>query len=167
MLIGLLLALFPLGTVVGALITAPIRNRTGSAAATLSTAIAFIGIAYLSITTSNATLVLLAGATVIGVGDGIFWVCSQVLLSTNSGSFAGKSAYLTHYAMDLGGILLDSVLTGAFVAGLEAIGTRPPIVSQGSLALGVLATVAAYLLWFPKRWSIKDTAGGQPSAREY
>ncbi|WP_248761109.1 MFS transporter [Pseudarthrobacter sp. SSS035] len=156
---GFLLALLPLGTALGAFVTAPVRNRLGSAAATLSGAIFVLVIGSVTLTVSTATLALAIGMILVGMGEGIFWVCSQVLLSINSQSAGNHSAYLSQYALYTAGVFIGAALTGAFVAVLEAIGTESLLAGRVSLGLGVAASATAFLVWWPKRWSIVDAAG--------
>ena len=60
---GLLLALLPLGTAAGALVTAPIRNRVSNAAATLSQSILVTALGCLVLMTPVTTLSLFGGAS--------------------------------------------------------------------------------------------------------
>lgn len=156
---GLLLALIPLGTAVGALLTAPIRNRVGNAAATLSQSILVTAIGCLVLMTPITILSLFGGAALVGIGGGMFWVCSQVLLSANSGQHGSESSFLVHFAVYTSGILLGSVLTGALVTVVEASGMNSLAATQLSLVIGSTASIAAYATWWPKRLTIKDAAG--------
>lgn len=156
---GFLLALVPLGTALGAFVTAPVRNRLGSAAATLSVGILVLVIGCLTLTVSTAILTLAVGMILAGTGIGIFWVCSQVLLSTSSQKTGNHSSYLSQYALYTAGVFIGAALTGAFVAALEALGTESLLAGRASLGLGIAASATAFLVWWPKRWSIADAAG--------
>ncbi len=156
---GVSLALLTLGTAAGALLTAPLRNRIGSAAATLVPAAAASAIGCFLLTTPTATGTLLIGATLAGAGGGMFWVCSQVILSANSGAVTYGSAFLLHFAFYTAGVLFGSVVTGCFIVAVGTIGVGPANSAEASLGIGATASIVALLVWWSKHLAIEDTAG--------
>lgn len=156
---GLSLALLTLGTAAGALLTAPLRNRIGSASATLVPSAVITALGCLILTTPTTTIVLLVGATLVGVGGGMFWVCSQVMLSANPGTVSYGSAFLMHFGVYTAGVLLGSVVTGGFIMALEKVGAWPAVSAEASLGIGAVACIVALAAWWSNRLVIEDTAG--------
>lgn len=156
---GLSLALLTLGTAAGALLTAPLRNRIGSASATLIPAAATSATGCLLLTTPTTTATLLIGATIAGAGGGMFWVCSQVMLSANPSSVTYGARFLLHFAIYTAGALLGSIVTGGFIMAVEKIGAGPAISAEASLCIGALTSIVALLVWWLNRLAIVDTAG--------
>lgn len=156
---GLLLALVPLGTALGAFVAAPVRNGLGSAAATMLVAFTVIITGGGALIFSSATFSLSIGMILIGLGVGIYWVCTHVLLSSSPQSHGLKSAYASQYALYTAGVLAGALITGILVSGLEALGVAPVLAGHLSLVLGVAASTVSFLAWWPKRQSIADEAG--------
>jgi MFS family permease len=129
----------------------------GSAAAALLGAIIVLAIGSVILTVSTATLTLAIGMTLVGIGSGIFWVCSQIMLSFQTAG--NHSSYLAHYTLYTAGVFIGAALTGALVAALEALGTESILAARASLGLGAATSAVAFLVWWPKRWSIVDAAG--------
>jgi len=113
----------------------------------LATAVAVTGVGSLALAAASGLVLLAAGACVVGLGVGMFWVASQLVLARRAGEPEGARAFLLHYAVYTGGAVAGSSLTGALASGAGALGlgTLPGL--RASSLLSVAGCVVAVAIW--------------------
>ncbi len=92
-----------------------------------------------------AGVALAPGAAVHGIGLGVFWVSTQALLATRSGSRGSERAFVNQYALYVVGTTLGAAVTGLGVALLQLAGVGEAASTRATfaLALGAAAVSAA------------------------
>jgi MFS family permease len=141
---GDVLAVGTLSIAFGAGVVGP---RLGGGSRMLRVALAVIGLGSAILAAASGVGLLTAGAAVVGMGIGMFWVASQLILSRRSGEPDSGHGFLSHYAIYTLGGLVGSGLTGAFAGGASALGLAEVTGIRVSSALAVAVLVVALALW--------------------
>ena len=163
---GDVLAASTISIALGALLAGKARKRRSL----LATAVAVSAAGSLTLAAASGTTLLAAGACIVGLGVGMFWVASQFVLARRAGRPEGARAFLLHYAVYTSGAVAGSSLTGAFAsaAGALGLGTLAGLRASSLLSVAGCALVAA--LWVGARaWSLErpvEASPDRPPARQ-
>ena len=146
---GGLLATMTVAIAFGALLSGVVSHRAGGAARTLVVALATSGIGGTILVLSVSVVLVALASALVGLGVGIFWVASQLVLGRRSGEPGSERAFLVHYAVYTFGAVLGSGATGAIAAFGTGEGLAHATAIRLSALLAVGAVVAALALWRP------------------
>lgn len=148
---GALLAVITASTAIGAAFSPPLRGRLGDARKLLVLALAFVAVGPLVLTASGGMPYLAVGASFVGLGIGMFWVASQILLGALSGSHGSETGFQHHYALFTAGTVVGSVSTGLLASLLQHAGLSRATSLQMVMGLALLAAVIGMYVWRPEK----------------
>jgi MFS family permease len=147
-LVGGLLAAGTVSVAFGALVGGVASRRVGGARAlAVALGLAATGSAILALARSVTELGV--AAAVGGLGVGVFWVSSQLLLGRRSGGPGSEKGFLLHYASYTFGAVLGSSMTGAVTALGSHAGLAHALAIRASAIVAVGTLVVALALWWP------------------
>lgn len=128
---------------------------------TLALALAISAIGTLVLAASSSTVGVTAAAVLVGLGIGLFWVASHLVLGQRSGDEGSEVGFLTHYAAYTLGAVLGSACTGLVVAGAKHAGVVASTGVRLGAILGTAAAVCGLVAWLPL--AERGTAPARPS----
>ena len=147
-LVGSLLATGTVSVAFGALVGGIASRRVGGARAlAVALGLASAGSALLALARSVTELGV--AAAVGGLGVGVFWVSSQLLLGRRSGKPGSEKGFLFHYASYTFGAVLGSSMTGAVTALGSHAGLAHDLAIRASAIVAGGTLVVALVLWWP------------------
>ena len=144
---GDVLAAATVAVALGALLAGRLGRRAGGASRLLAAAVGVVGTGSLVLVAATRVTLLAGGAVVVGLGIGMFWVASQLVLSRRAGEPDGAQAFLFHYAAYTFGTVIGSTTTGALASGAGALGLRTLVGIRAASLLAFAGAVAASLVW--------------------
>jgi MFS family permease len=146
---GALLAGGTLAIAVGAVTAGAVSQRVGGGPRTLALSLVLTAAGSVVLGATGSTAGVAVAAALVGIGIGIFWVSSQLVLGGRSGAPGSESGFVVHFAAYTLGAVAGSSLTGATVAVAEhlGLGTAPAV--RVSSLVGVVASVVTLFLWRP------------------
>ena len=148
---GALLAALTASTAIGAACAPALRGPFGDARKLLVLALAFVAVGPLVLTASGGVPYLAVGATFVGLGIGLFWVASQILLGALSGSPGSETGFQHHYALFTAGTVVGSVSTGLLASLLQHAGLSRATSLQMAMGLALLAAGIGMSAWRPAK----------------
>lgn len=144
---GDVLAASTIAVAAGALLAGRIGSHSGPGPRLLRVALAVCVAGSLTLVAATGVALLALGSCVVGLGIGIFWVASQLILSRRAGETDGAHAFLFHYAAYTFGTVAGSSLTGGFASGARALGLATLTGIRASSLLAVAVALVALALW--------------------
>jgi len=141
---GSVLAVATASVALGALLAGRLGRRRRSL---LTIAAGVIGGGALMLATAAGVPLLAAGSCVVGLGIGVFWVASQLVLSRRAGRPEGARDFLLHYAVYTVGAVAGAGATGALASGAGALGVGALTGIRVASLLAVSGSILAVLAW--------------------
>ena len=116
---------------------------------TLALALAISGIGTLVLGATGSTPGVTTAAVLVGLGIGLFWVASHLVLGQRAGNAGSEVGFLTHYAAYTLGAVIGSACTGLIVAGATHSGFAACTGVRLAAMLGTAATICGLVAWLP------------------
>ena len=116
---------------------------------TLALALAISGLGTLVLASTTSTPGVTTAAVLVGLGIGLFWVASHLVLGQRSGDAGSEVGFLTHYATYTFGAVLGSACTGLIVAGAKHAGVAASSGVRLAAILGTAAVACGLVAWLP------------------
>ena len=116
---------------------------------TLALALAISGTGTLVLAATRSTPGLTTAAVLVGLGIGLFWVASHLVLGQRSGDAGSEAGFLTHYAAYTLRAVIGSACTGLIVAGAKHAGVAAGTGVRLAAILGTAAAVCGLVAWLP------------------
>src|SRR5919202_5383935 len=139
---GALLAAQAAAIAVGALLVGPVVVRVGAwGTVAVGSLVTAAGAAALLLAGPDARL--LPGTLLTGIGMGFYWVGTQAVLGSRSGSGGSERGFVVQYASYVGGVAAGAAGTGVAAWALRAAGAGHANSIRLTVVLGAVAAGAA------------------------
>jgi MFS family permease len=116
---------------------------------TLALALAVSGVGTLVLGATESTPGVTTAAVLVGLGIGLFWVASHLVLGQRSGDAGSEIGFLRHYAAYTLGAVIGSACTGLIVAGATHAGVPTSTGVRLAAVLGTAAAFCGLVAWLP------------------